>query len=309
MKRFMMILAVAMLAIGSASAQKKNVAALTTEVETLKQQNGTLTTEVEALKQQNAELQQQIDDAKAREAKLQAKCDTLDKAYAQVEKLSAQVEALSDVIAKAAGTDKVAAIVATVEKPKYEVVGEVHNGMVVVKEGFLYGYVNSKNEYIIKAKYEEVKDFVNGYAWVRSGDKWGVVNKTGKMVVSCTYDVVEHYNKDIYVVQNNGLYGLISATNGTIIQPVKYSMIGSPENWVFGGWDFNYKERIILSHDRARMCLNGKWGYFDENGRVVIPAKYAVARHFRLAGLAHVADSKTGKLYSIDKNGNYADSY
>ena len=303
MKRFMMILAVAMLAIGSASAQKKNVAALTTEVETLKQQNGTLTTEVEALKQQNAELQQQIDDAKAREAKLQAKCDTLDKAYA------AQVEALSDVIAKAAGTDKVAAIVATVEKPKYEVVGEVHNGMVVVKEGFLYGYVNSKNEYIIKAKYEEVKDFVNGYAWVRSGDKWGVVNKTGKMVVSCTYDVVEHYNKDIYVVQNNGLYGLISATNGTIIQPVKYSMIGSPENWVFGGWDFNYKERIILSHDRARMCLNGKWGYFDENGRVVIPAKYASAWHFRAAGVASVADGIGKDDYYIDKNGNYASSY
>ena len=306
MKRFLTILVVAVMAIGSVSAQKKVVEALTTEVEALKQQNGALSNEVEALKQQNAELQQQINDAKAREKMLQAKCDTLAKAYAQVEKLSAQVEALSDVVAKAAGADKVAAIVATAEKPKYEVVGEVHNGMVVVKEGFLYGYVNSKNEYVIKAKYEEVKDFVNGYAWVRSGDKWGVVNKTGKMVVSCTYDVVEHYNKDIYVVQNNGLYGLISATNGAIIQPVKYSMIGSPENWVFSSWDLKYKERIILSHDRARMCLNDKWGYFDENGRVVIPAKYAVAWLFRDEGLAYVKDRIGERGYNIDKSGNYA---
>ena len=369
MKRFLTILVVAILAIGSVSAQKKNVAALTTEVEALKQQNGTLSTEVEALKQQNAELQQQINDAKAREKKLQEENNVIrgevKALVAQVEVLSVQLTALAGEVAKILEMQAVTPAVALAPaKPSYEVVGKVHNGMAKVKEGPLYGYVNSKNEYVIKAQFEEAEDFKGGYAIVRKNDKFGVVDTTGKIIVPCLYDNVVYYgdlfkvtkggkvgiisrsgkivlecvyssvsewawkNNSIFVVCKNGKCGIIDAA-GKICVPFLYDELQHLSNqsndcsiWVakkeqcwgivsangavIAPFKYQYISTSIYG-GRILMEINGKKGYFDANGKVVIPARYDWADYFDVEGkgLAMVSNDDEDYYYYIDRNGNF----
>lgn len=283
MKRFLILLAVAVLAVGSATAQKKEVAVLTTEVEALKQQNGALTTEVEALKQQLAE-------AKAREDKLQEENSAI---KGEVKALTTQVEALSDVIAKAVSANKEAAAILSTEKPSYQIAGEVNCGMIAVREGFLFGFINSRNEYIIKAQYDAVYDFDRGFACVKKNGKWGVIDTTGKTVIECLYDDLSIWaDYSIWRVRNGSHYGLISAVNGAVIAPVKYEDIDD------------------LKYGRARMKINGKRGFFDEKGKVAIPARYSYADSdgFGVDGTAHVEGNGRDDHY-IDKNGNFVRNY
>ncbi len=321
MKRFLTILAVAMLAIGSVSAQKKAVEALTTDVEALKQQNAALLQQVEALKQNEAKVQQQLSDVKAREESVHQRLNTLSNDNAalkaeqeaanakmvvvidkvneligqvnalslqvneltnQVNTLNTQVEVLNDSIAKLAARPVVAAEAA---KPKYEVVGEMCCGMVLVKEGLLYGYVNSNSEYIIAAQYEEAESFVNGYARVKKNDKWGVVNAAGEETIACSYGEVSHYSGTLWKVKQGELYGLLSAVNGAAVQPIKYTSIGS------------------LWFQRAEVAINGKYGFFDETGKLVIAAQYDSSSGFDETGLCCV--SKNENTFYIDKNGNF----
>lgn len=299
MKRFLTTLVVALLAIGSVSAQKKVVEALTTEVEVLKQQNGTLTAEVEVLKQQ-------LNDAKAREKELQEENSAI---RGEVKALTTQVNVLTESFKKLAdeSNEAIATVlaapannttnnsVAASRGVKYQIAGEPSCGMTLVREGLLYGFINSRNEYVIKAQYENVttngfdSGFHRGFAKVKKNGKWGVIDTTGKVVIPCSYDYVSIQNGTgfrIWRVYSGGKYGLVSAVNGAVVVPVKYQEIGS------------------LSMGRIKMKINGKYGFFDKNGNVVIPARYSRADYFEADGTAKVCGN--GREYHyIDLNGNF----
>ena len=42
-----------------------------------------------------------------------------------------------------------------------------------------WGYINSKNQWIIPARFEDAKEFKDGRAAVKSNGKWGFINKRG----------------------------------------------------------------------------------------------------------------------------------
>ena len=342
MKRFVIIFAVAVWAIGSASAQKRVVEALTAEVEALKQQLVESKASEEKLQQQYSEL------AKSYEA-VEVQYRSMSES---VEKLNAQVATLTDLISKMASSGAWV----DPDKPKYEIVGDMMNGLAVVKEGFLYGYVNVKGEYVIPAQYEVACDFENSYAHVKKSDKWGVIapdgmelvacsyddvkycdgaiwevqkggkwgvlksngeyllpcvydkitrlddglfkvnkgnkwgvaNATGKEVIACTYDNVRRFGSwsSIWIVEKCGLAGLISSTNGAVIQPIKYSKIRH------------------VGNNRAAMQINTLWGFFDQNGKIVIQPKFRDVGSFNSAGLAYAEAVGGGRPFHIDKNGN-----
>lgn len=52
------------------------------------------------------------------------------------------------------------------------------------------------------------------------------------------------------------------------------------------------------------MCINGKYGYFDEKGKTVIAAQYNMAYDFDSDGQAYVWN--VGDGYYIYTNGSYA---
>ena len=128
-------------------------------------------------------MKQQIAEAKAREKKMQEENSAI----------KSEIEALSNVIAKAVSANKEAAAMLSTEKPSYQIAGEPSCGMTVVREGLLYGFINSRNEYVIKAQYEEVYEFGRGFAQVKKNGKWGLIDTTGKTIIPCSYDELDRW--------------------------------------------------------------------------------------------------------------------
>ncbi|MBO7262771.1 MAG: WG repeat-containing protein [Alistipes sp.] len=300
MKRFFAIVAVMFIAISSASAQKKVVEELVTTVEAQKSSIEAVQTEMNGLKAENATLKQQLQELNARHEQLVGNYTSLAQSYqlvatdvqtlrTTINGLATQVTALNDSIVKLSARPAAAAP-AEPAKPQYEVVGKLSNNMVAVKEGFLYGFINSKNEYVVKAQYQEVKDFVNGHARVKLNDKWGMIDTNGKVTVACSYDEIEHYHGTIWRVKKGDLYGLVSAANGTLVQAVKYSKI-----------------RLKINCQRAEMCINNKSGFFDENGKIAIAAQYDWVGSFLDDGTTMVMIGS--KYYDINTSGTIVKYY
>ena len=296
MKKLFIIVAMALIVAGSASAQKKEVLALQQEVAALK---GTIEVLQSNAKNDRATIQQlstannvTVGKVEAMAAKLDAATKLNSESAAEIANLKAQVATLTKALnERLAEMEGKLATAATPETPKYEVVGKMSSGMVLVKEGLLYGYVNSNNEYVIPAKYEEALDFEKGYAIVKKNDKWGIVDTSGKETVACTYDQILFLVGKIARVMKGELFGLVSITNGSIIQPIKYSRIGLR----------NRHGEFIDSCNRYVMCINGKYGFFNEKGQVVISAKYDNDTYFTEKSIANV--DINGKHYTINTSG------
>lgn len=336
MKRFC-IIAVMLMAVGSASAQKKEVA-------TLQQQVAALTNTIDSLKliikndklaikaletsnlQIEASNKQIIKELEASNKQMSEKLDAVIAAYNQstalVTNLTQQVTELNKLANERLATEPTPT---KTSKAKYEIVTQKgpYCRMIMVREGALYGFINSDNEYIIKAQYEEAEEFKNGYARVKKNGKWGVVNTKGKEVIACNYDMItfsssfrwivrknnlygivsslngkeivacnydelKYWSEYCYRVRKGNLYGLLSAQNGAIVQAVKYKSINKEDEY----------------QDRWSMCINGKYGYFNKKGEVVIPAQFDSARGTNTCELGvFLYVDKGSKQYLIDKNG------
>lgn len=334
MKRLLIIALMLMVGVGAASAQKKEVVALGEEVAQLKAREAELQRQVDSLARvcsDNKYIMEQLstmntayESLKSAYADVTESMKTLIEAYAavsaDVKSLSANVNELVISI-----SNMPAQAPAEAAKPKYEVIGNLACGMAMVKEGLLFGYINTNGDYVIPAQFEEATDFSNNHAYVRKNDKWGVINSDGNVIIPCSYDEIDlnedskykvikngkeglisregkvllaceysdvrHYNGVLYVVYNGGKYGLISITTGALVQPIKYDSIGD------------------VRYGRAKMELNRKYGYFDENGKVVIAAKFCWGNDFSKNLETRVQETENSNYYYIDKNGNFVRWY
>jgi len=70
---------------------------------------------------------------------------------------------------------------------EYEDVGFFSEGLVPVKQGGVWGYVNLEGEWLVPPQYEEAGAFRNGLAAVRQDGKVGLIDKQGKTRVPFRY--------------------------------------------------------------------------------------------------------------------------
>lgn len=171
-------------------------------------------------------------------------------------------------------------------KTKYDYVGAVHNGRILVHRGGegsnprmgrfytdgCFGYTDTCGTVVIPLIYDYADSFSNGFAVVGKGEKndrrFGLIDRQGCEVVPCIYADVAGFSS-----------GLARVQEGT---------------------------------DSVR-----RYGYVDTLGQVVIPLKYDYARDFS-EGMAVVAKGEwsgksgygkrdfefTGKYGFIDRRGN-----
>ncbi|MBQ8557036.1 MAG: WG repeat-containing protein [Clostridia bacterium] len=213
---------------------------------------------------------------------------------------------------------------------------EVSEGMVpyYTEEG-LWGYLNTAGDIVIEVQFDWVSSFVDGYAQVgflEDDEISAIINRLGQVVISGIKDhgydgyqgmidgalwidwsedfwcLVEPdgtvrchhaypegmYSEWLYEVADDGplwlcytigdgscRYGLMARSGEMIVEPC----------WMLSG------DR--LSNDAygwQAVALEGKWGYVDAYGEVVIPYQYAYAEHFDGA-LALVQDADGSNIY------------
>lgn len=155
---------------------------------------------------------------------------------------------------------------------------------------------NGATVFTIEAIY--VSEFRNGLAAVYKNtlvnNKWitgnGFVDRTGKVVVPCDLDKVKNFDANVTWIKRKGesFYRLIDKT-GREIPTDNYEKVGS----FFGD-----------KNPRSAVYKEGKMGFIDESGKLVIPCKYIGSTAFT-EGLASVclATSVKGEYGFINPNG------
>lgn len=215
MKRIFALLCLALITICTASAQKKDVLALTEELNTLKTQLAELTAVAESNKVLAEQLKTMVSAYQALENAYKSNSE-------QVALLTAKIDEL---VAVSATKDNAPAEAA---KPEYEVIGDIKYGLALVKTGMLYGYMNAKGEYVIEAQFEEACDFSEGVAAVKVNNKWGYIDTTGKFVIAAQYQEARSFGENEYHnyarVQINNKWGVINKS-GQIVVAAKYGVI------------------------------------------------------------------------------------
>ena len=140
-------------------------------------------------------------------------------------------------------------------------------------------------------EYEDVRNFaINNLAAVEKYGKWGLIDTEGQVILPIEYDAVDYYDGRVMIGTENKYGG----------SPWKWGFIDL-ETQVVAYMDGDYLVRGY-SEGLAVVSIDGKEGYVDSTGQLVIPAKYEVAGPFS-EGLAAVCEVPLDYAY-IDTAGN-----
>lgn len=151
-----------------------------------------------------------------------------------------------------------------------------------------FTYLDAKFN-VLFGEYDYASTMNLGVAAVKSSDAWSIIDSKGKTISKQTYADVVLDEKEI-AYRNERLFVKLG-DNQIIMINDKGEQV---TNQVFEDC------RIFASESYAAVKINGKWGFVDKNGKIVIEPQYDDARSFA-NGLAAV--KVVDKWGFIDENG------
>lgn len=218
---------------------------------------------------------------------------------------------------------------------KYDSAENFRDGLACVELNGKFGAINKQGVVIIPIKYDKAFSFSEGLASVLKDGKYGFINKNGSLVISCKFQEAEDFSDGLSAVRLDSKYGYIDK-EGKVVLPFNFLSAGNfkdgfarvsydnDKNEIVGGlsallflatgklhsfYEFIDKTgKIIHSGSLGEynygllsfVDKNGKYGFKDKNGNLVISCEYDDADRFS-EGLARV---KKGERYGyIDKLG------
>ena len=102
---------------------------------------------------------------------------------------------------------------------EYDWISELSDGLIAVKKGDKWGYLNVNGEVVIPCKYiyEWAGLFSDGLAPVKKNGNWGYMNKKGKIVIPCIYEDACPFSEGLSKVKRNGKWGFIDKMGKEVI--------------------------------------------------------------------------------------------
>lgn len=169
---------------------------------------------------------------------------------------------------------------------EYTYLGSFGNGLAPAQAGEKYGYIDREfNEY--KFEFDYAGAFANGTAAVEKNGKWALINEKLDPITDFVYDTV--------LLDD---YGFCSSFGAAVVKTGDtYSLINVEGKELFGG--FEAIEIPASETEPVAVMKNGKWGFVDRDGKMVISANYDQARSFSLGMAPVMIDGKWGY---IDQN-------
>lgn len=203
------------------------------------------------------------------------------------------------------------------------------DGLAQIKRDGKFGYIDNSGKTVIPCIFDHGSFFYGEYAIVQNDSKYGVINRTGNYVVAPKYKYINRIEDSYVFVQNdNNKKGVIDVFGNQII-PFDYSSIGYAGDSIFiigisdklglnrqygfthanGSiiWEIELEKAYGYKMGLASVKKNGKWGFIDKRGKLIIPFKYDDSRDFEEDGMAFI---QLGNLWaSIDTKGNILTPY
>lgn len=194
------------------------------------------------------------------------------------------------------------------------------DGLAPIFDGQKYGYMDKNGKVVISPKFASSMDFSEGLASARTGYKSGYIDKTGNFVIPELYFYGERFSGGFAAVEINdkSQYNYVSKTGQLLNteayhqpKPFSENLAAVGMNGKFGYIDtsgkvvipYQFEDAQSFSEGLALAKMGGKWGYIDKTGKFVIKPEYYEVSSFS-EGLAAV--KMGGKLGYIDKTGKFA---
>ncbi|MBC7552418.1 MAG: WG repeat-containing protein [Taibaiella sp.] len=171
---------------------------------------------------------------------------------------------------------------------RYDYALPFKEGLAPVEKKDRYGYINKSGNEVIPFRFNDAENFIDGLAIVEIRDKWGFIDKQGDVVIPCKFDMVAPFIDGVAFVELNGETKFIDKTGKFVDAPgddVYYdglTMDISEDGEKVGFKDRDGKQVVPQIYDAAMdfsegmaaVCIDGKWGYINTEGTLVVPCIY-----------------------------------
>lgn len=163
---------------------------------------------------------------------------------------------------------------------------------VLTTRGNKEGYINASGEWVVEAMYDQVLDTTNGIGIVVKNAKYGGVDEKNNKIIPLIYDEIRPYKEQRAVYIKDQQWGILD-TKGNEISVDRYENIHDFSNGLA------LVEREIEGKKR--------YGYINQQGEEVIPAKYLQAEDF--IEKKTVVKDEDGSYLLIDIAGKTIENY
>ena len=204
----------------------------------------------------------------------------------------------------------------------YESGIQFSEGLAAVKLNGKWGYIDTAGIKAIDFKFSGADYFSNGYACVMVDTSWGVSNSAGNWIIKPTHEMVEYMNEGFIAIEKNEKWAFFDLKRKKYITKFIYedlwsyheglAMVKIGNNYGFidtkgkVALDPIYRQVRMMSFSCGLACVRnqeGKWGYIDKSGKVIIDYQFGEANSFR-ENKAFVQDNWGQPGYFIDKSGH-----
>lgn len=194
-----------------------------------------------------------------------------------------------------------------------EILKNKDNGIIFAKDA-KYGVMKTSGEILINAEYDELKEAKDGMLIAKKENKYGVIDLTNAQKIEFKYANIS-YNKDadIYILEDENLNANILNSNletkltgilNEVNEDKGYIKLRVGEEYKYYNFKFEEKSSkdIFSSNTLFLSRKDGKYGFIDKEGNVVVDYKYDDAKEQNAYGFAAV--KKDGKWGCIGTQGN-----
>lgn len=198
---------------------------------------------------------------------------------------------------------------------EYDDILSINGDYAVVKKSKKYGLVSiSEKEVILDVKYQDIKYMTGSNYIVKENSKYGIMNTDGAKLIEPKYTNIVYRDKANFYEATNADYtsdlidtnmnvkltGIISEINLTD----GYLKVRVGEEYKYYNFRFEEKEsKDILKNNTIFLSKkDGKYGYVDKNGIVIVDYIYDDAKELNEYGYASI--KKDGMWGCIDSKGN-----
>lgn len=193
-----------------------------------------------------------------------------------------------------------------------EILKNAENG-IIIKQKEKYGVISKTGEAKIPAQYEELKEAKTGILIAKQNGKYGIIDIQKNPKVDYNYTSIYYNEKaDLYVAEKEDFNNDIIDNSFAVRQSgillnldddKGYMEIKQEEETKYYNFKFEEKDikQIYTSNNLFKSKKDGKYGFVDKDGKVVVDYLYDDATEQNDFGYAAI--KKDGKWGSIDNQG------
>lgn len=200
-------------------------------------------------------------------------------------------------------------------EPFYTRVSPFSENKAIVRKGDSYGVIDCRGNVIVPYKYQAITSFSGDKAWFKENGLWGLMDHKGRVVISFRFDEILpiEYSEFAWAMKNDG-WALFNVETGRQVGNTQFeiarplsdnaSMV-KDANGLFGiinhvNGRYMVEPRISnikkVSRGLLLYKLDGKWGMFSNEGKVLRNPDYDSIYMASPAHLVLVKDNKYGLM-------------